>query len=297
MKTNHFLIALGLFLSCATLGRAQTVTLKLVTRFDYPGIAATLAMGINDAGDIVGYFTDEPGTGRGFSGYIRFAGGTFSPPIVYPGAYQTVLTGINNNGTTVGYYSTESPVATHSFFLNGDTYTIYDYPGAYDTRVVGINDAGDIVGTYILTDNSQGSFAVVGGVLQAITVPDSTYVSSSDINNRGDIVGWYNTPDASLGFRLESNGTLRYPIKPGDAEACLLFGANDRRANVGVFYDGTFSHGLYFAGGQLFATYDLPGTDNNNLTGINRGGWICGWGFLGSDAHSYILRSRIDPAE
>ena len=94
------------------------------------------------------------------------------------------------------------------FFLNGDTYTIYDYPGAYDTRVVGINDAGDIVGTYILTDNSQGGFAVVGGVLEAITVPDSTYVSPSDINNRGDIVGWYNTPDASLGFRLQSNGTL-----------------------------------------------------------------------------------------
>jgi hypothetical protein len=182
------------------------------------------------------------------------------------------------------------------FFLNGDTYTIYDYPGAYDTRVVGINDAGDIVGTYILTDNSQGGFAVVGGVLEAITVPDSTYVSPSDINNRGDIVGWYNTPDASLGFRLQSNGTLHYPVRPGHAEATLLFGTNDKRASVGVFYDGA-SHGLYFANRQLFATYDLPGTFLNNLTGINRDGRICGWGYAGGTTHSYILRSRIDPAE
>jgi hypothetical protein len=73
-------------------------------------------MGINDTGDVVGSFTDEPGTGRGISGFTRYADGTFSPPIVYPGAFQTVLTGINNNGTAVGFYSTETPTATHSFF-------------------------------------------------------------------------------------------------------------------------------------------------------------------------------------
>lgn len=297
MNTRHFLVICSLLLTCTTWARAQTVTLKLATQFDYPNVAATMAMGINDAGDVIGYFTDEPGTGRGITGFIRYADGTFGPPVIYPGASQTVLTGINNNGTIVGFYSTETPVATHSFFLSGDTYTLYDYPGAYDTRVVGVNDAGDIVGTYVLTDNTQGAFAVVGGVLKPITIPDSTYVSPSDINNQGDIVGWYNTPDASLAFRLESDGTLRYPIIPRHSDASLFFGTNETRASVGASYDGSFTHGLYYGGGQLFATYDLPGTTYNNLTGINRGGWICGWGFGGSAGHSYLLRSKINPAE
>jgi len=116
MKKNLFLLALGLFLTCATLSRAQTVDLKLATQFDYPGIAATMAMGINDTGDVVGYFTDEPGTGRGISGFTRYADGTFSPPIVYPGAFQTVLTGINNNFFFIDSSTTETPTATHSFF-------------------------------------------------------------------------------------------------------------------------------------------------------------------------------------
>lgn len=300
MKTYHLplLTALGLLLACGSVAPAQTTSLKLVTRFDYPGGVFTVAQGINDAGDVVGYFTSNP-NGSGLTGFVRYAGGTFSAPLIYPDSNvtQTILTAINNSGIFAGYYSTDPPVATHSFFLTGGAYTTYDYPGAYDTRITGINDQGDFVGTYMLTDNTKGAFAVIGGVLKSVTIPDATYVSASDINNDGDIVGWYNTPDASLAFRLESSGRLRAPIKPPMARASEFFGTNDTTTSVGISYDGSFNHGLLFTGGHEFITYDLPTTNYNALTGINRRGLICGFGFDGSGTHSYLLRARTTSAD
>lgn len=299
MKTKHlcFLTALSLLLACDSVAQGQ-ITLTLVTRFDYPGGFYSYARGINDAGDVVGTFTPTA-SGTGLNGFVRYAGGTFSAPIVYPdnNVTQTVLTAIDNNGTIAGFYSTDPPVATHSFFLTGGVYTTYDYPGAYDTRIVGINDQGDFVGTYILSgSNAQGNFAVIGGVLQTIAIPGATFVFPSDINNNGDVVGWYSTADFQYGFRLDSSGRLRAPIRPPMTHFSYLYGTNDTISSVGSSYDGSFSHGLLFTGAQNFFTYDLPGTENNFLTGINRRGLICGVAALGSTFHCYLLRARITPS-
>jgi hypothetical protein len=289
-------LRLGAFLAFilfTTLSHAQTtLAFKPIAKFNYPGAARTFAMGIDDSNNVVGAYIVEA---FGFSnGFERYADGTFSDPIIAPGddVIQTVAIAINNSGTIAGAYTDNT--GTHGFFLTGGIYTVFDYPGTSFTMIQGINDAVDFVGYYLLPDGSGGAFVSIGGNLSPITIPGSTFISPADINNGGDIVGWYNTPDISSGFRLESDGTLHYPIRPPGSSAILL-GTNETRRSVGQTYDGSAAHGLVYAGGRDFVAYDLPNTNFDELSGVNQHGFICGYGNDETQSEttlSFIVRVR-----
>jgi probable HAF family extracellular repeat protein len=76
---------------------------------DFPGAVGTLASGINDAGAVVGRYTDSSGTNHGF----LWQGGSFTTRDV-PGALSTQVIGINNTGDIVGGYADSSGRA-HGF--------------------------------------------------------------------------------------------------------------------------------------------------------------------------------------
>ena len=71
-----------------------------------------------------------------------------------------------------------------------------------------------------------------------------------------------------------------------------FFGTSDKRYSVGQTYDGTGLHGLFYAAGRTFVTYDFPGVSFVELTGINNTGFICGHGYdtTSGMTHSYIVR-------
>ena len=73
--------------------------------FDVPSAKLMFAIGINDAGQIVGEFTDPKG---GTLAFI-YAGGTFTT-INVPGAKGTAARGINDAGHIVGSYSGTAPL-------------------------------------------------------------------------------------------------------------------------------------------------------------------------------------------
>src|SRR5205814_1567531 len=87
MKTRHLFIAiLAVLFVCPVLGTSaqqapDSISIQLVTTFDYPGATTTIPEGINDRGDITGFFTDVNGATRGF---VRFHSGDFSAPIIEP---------------------------------------------------------------------------------------------------------------------------------------------------------------------------------------------------------------------
>ncbi len=282
----------------AFLAEAQTTyTFKPVTKFDYPGAPVTTALGIDDSNNVVGYYIPE---GEDYAnGFERYADGSFSAPIIAPGdkVFQTQAAAINNAGIVAGYYDVDFGGGRHGFFLKDGVYTTFDYPGAVGTEIHGINDAGDFVGTYTNPDFTYGAFASVGGNLVAITIPDSTYISPSDINNDGEIIGWYNTPTNSVGFLIEGDGTYHYPLNARGSSA-VLYGTNDKRYSVGETYDGTTLHGLFYAAPHTFVTYDFAATSTIQLTGINNAGYMCGAGpdiHNNSLAHSFIVRVRSEP--
>ena len=284
------------FLSCAGLLQAQTVTFKPVARFNYPGAASSAASGINDAGAVVGYFL-VPGAGYA-NGFERYPDGTFTAPIIYPGStvYQTIPTAIDNNGTIAGWYNTE-PGSTHGFFYKEGVFTSFDYPGANYTTITGINDAGDFVGSYALADGMRHSYTSIGGQLADVVVPGSTYVEVYDINNHGSIVGWYSTTNHTSGFLLEADDRVqqfRVPAFP----STLLLGTNDGRERVGQALNFAASAGLYILGSHSYFTYSFPDLSYNMFTGINQRGVICGSGYdaPSSTNYGYLVR-RVKTGE
>ena len=69
---------------------------------DFPGASETQAIGVNDAGQIVGDYFDAASVEHGFVS----SGGTFTA-IDFPGAIGTSAAGINAAGDIVGVWSTE----------------------------------------------------------------------------------------------------------------------------------------------------------------------------------------------
>jgi uncharacterized membrane protein len=131
----------------------------------YPGSANTVAYGVNDAGEIVGYYSNDEVTFHGFT----LIGGTFST-VDYPGATDTYLYGINNKGQIVGAWDTGAvdkygnPL-TQGFLLDSGTFTSFDSPfaGVNSTWAYGINDKGAIVGQTIdANDFFLGFEAAIG---------------------------------------------------------------------------------------------------------------------------------------
>src|SRR5438034_1048014 len=78
------------------------------TTIDVPGGFKTDAVGINNAGQIVGEFRDATGAGHGFLD----TAGTFTT-IDVPGAFRTSASGINDAGQIVGFES--EGVHVHGF--------------------------------------------------------------------------------------------------------------------------------------------------------------------------------------
>jgi uncharacterized membrane protein len=125
------------------------------------GATYSQALGINDAGTVVGMYVDGGGATRGY-----VYNGTGFVPLNVPGATTTVATGIDANGDIVGYYTDGG--GTHGFVdLGGTPYTVNDpnAPAGGTTEILGINDQGKFVGFYI-----DGSNNVIG--FEASVVPE-----------------------------------------------------------------------------------------------------------------------------
>ena len=126
--------------------------------FTVPGAAQYSAEpnGINDKGQIVGYFSDTSGVTLGFleqaGAYTTFAA---------PGESATYPFGINNGGTIGGQWNDAAGAAQGFVLTSGGLFTTVDYPGPELTAVEGINDHGDICGTYV-DDPSGARRAYIG---------------------------------------------------------------------------------------------------------------------------------------
>lgn len=127
-----------------------------------PGAVQTLAHGINDAGQIVGYsYSGDPFNfqlGR-HSGFV-YTDGAFTF-IDVPGAAGTQTMGINDAGQVVGsYLQDENEGVIRSFVYAGGGFTTIAMPGVSSFNVYGINDAGQVVGYFNdASDSPQGFLA------------------------------------------------------------------------------------------------------------------------------------------
>src|SRR6266487_530597 len=142
MKTimNVIYSTFALFtLACFALAQQapESVSIRVITIFDYPGTGnLTLSQKINDATDIVGYYVDLSNAAD--RGFVRFANGNFSAPIVEPNdtCIDTRARGINNSRLVCGEYYNGADCSAHGYFLMGNNFSECDVPGYVDTVVI-----------------------------------------------------------------------------------------------------------------------------------------------------------------
>jgi hypothetical protein len=112
-----------------------------------PGGNNALATGINNKGDVVGFFTASSGAVVGFllrhGNYTEFE---------YPGSTNTTPLGVNDSDQIVGGYADASG-GMHGFVLrhglkNATFQSVDDPNGVGATTINGVNDDGEIVGFY-----------------------------------------------------------------------------------------------------------------------------------------------------
>ena len=188
-------------------------------RIDVPGAAGTAATRINDAKEIVGYYSDtndNPGTATDGRGFLLDRRGRFTR-IDVPGATQTQPAGINNLGEIAGAYL-DTAGAVHGFLRGRDgEFTTIDVPDAQATIVFDINDRGETAGIYLDAGGRLHGFRRDrSGEVTTIDAPGAVQTRVRGINNRGQIA--IDTVDAQLvhhGF-LFDNGRFT-EIRPRGA--------------------------------------------------------------------------------
>jgi probable HAF family extracellular repeat protein len=213
--TSILAAAVGGFFAATAAANADAYTF---TAIDVPGASfpGTDAFGINNAGQIVGYFNDI----RGSHGFLD-TGGRFAT-IDVPGPEATSANGINNAGQIVGLFSRNT--STHGFVDTNGSFTPIDVPGKNFTVANGINDAGQIVGEFADENFDYHGFFYFDGNFAEIDVPGAVDTFASGINDAGHVVGEFEVVEP--GHLFISHGFLATPISavPEPSSLALLFG-------------------------------------------------------------------------
>jgi len=286
MKSVSFFLIM-ILLSASTIFVQQSAGAGSYTFTDiyYPGAKWTWPNGINDSGQVVGYYYD----GNNDHGFI-YTGGTLSP-LDYPGATETELWGISNNGQIVGQWDDSSGGGTFVRSSDGKFITIYP-PGTPN----GINNSGKVVGWYSDQAGHHG-FVYSGGGYATIDYPGADSTGARGINDSNEVVGsWGKMFEPSHGFVLTGSNftSIDYP----NALATDAYGINNKGQVAGIYID-TPNHcrGFVYSGGS-FIPLDYPGSASLTwVNAINDNGDIVGaWcvdaecltihGFLASLSHS-----------
>ena len=257
---------------------SDSISIQVITTFDYPGgdVTQTVPSGINDRDDVTGYYVDSNGVTRGF---VRFANGTFSAPIVEPNDTVgfTEGRGITDPRMICGWYIGSDEFA-HGYFLDRGVFTEFDVDGANETIVDGVNDVGDFVGNYTSETVFSAAFSNIGGMTNTIVIPgDRGNSFAYAINRSRQITGGYQANGTIRGWWQDSDGTIHVPFDPPGSELTLPFGINDKRFVVGRFTRQGQERGfLSRLGSDRFLVFDYPGAVFTSLNGINNHGLICG---------------------
>jgi probable HAF family extracellular repeat protein len=237
------------------------------TTLDFPGAVSTVATGINDLTQIVGYYTDGSGNSHAFilaNRHFKAIALTVTGVTIV----QSQAWGINNHGSIVGNY-VDSTGEKHGFVLKAGTVTPIDVPGSNLTRsfgAFGINKAGDVVGQFCSTcfAGVEEGYLLSGGTFTTLDYPGSDGPSgaASSINDYDHIVGyWEDTGGGEHGFKLV--GSTYTSIDVPNASATLANGVNDRGQISGWYADSTgVGHGFVLAGTK-YTTLDVPGVESS----------------------------------
>jgi hypothetical protein len=201
--------------------------------FDAPNDAWSVATGINDREDVVGYFYDRTHSPH-WRGFVSSRGRTV--PVDFPGSTQMYLVGINDAGTLLGTYYDSAGVA-HAFTKSGSVLTALDVPGAVNTYAGGINRWGDVAGTFDEPGSGrERGFVYRNGRFTKIDAPFGTQTDVLGINDYGHLTGisYDAGSPTSVGFLRNDAGYSRIAF-PGATHDTIPWGLDNADHVHGTF--------------------------------------------------------------
>jgi probable HAF family extracellular repeat protein len=280
-----------------------------------PGGTYSVASGVNNAGQVVGYADTVGGAIHAF----LYSKGVIEDLGTLPGGTYSAAYRINDAGQVVGYATQASGADTLFLYSGGvmtDTYietllgslcgNVPDgcpYPGY---NIKGINNAGQVVGQYWGFSPSVRSFIYSGGNVQdlgTLALPGNPETFAHAINNAGQVVGF-----TGQGGDL-SGGPIAFLYNKGSMQAIgpvigdegfpttYAFAVNDRAQVVGTIR----TLGMMPESDRAFLYSNGQMTDLNSLLspssgwtlmypyGINNMGQIVGVGMINGGNHYFLL--------
>ena len=289
-------LAAGVIGCSALLTAGRPELPPVVTTIDVPGSSRTRVAGMNDAGDVVGFYALVNSNVN--HAFLMARDGTFST-IDPPGAATATSGGINNQGAMVGFYTPTGSTIVLGFLLVDGVYTDIQFPGATVTNPQDINERGEISGRYV-AGGVQHGFTLIEGVYTSYDIPHSpgapTNYTSFDMHRitrsghmTGDVRDARFTPLQVHGVTIDPDGLIEVFDYPGATTTLPRFMADGGEIVGATILDG-IQHGFYRDRFGNFTLFDVPGAAETRVAAGNNSGYSGGSYVLNGREHGFIMR-------
>ena len=247
------------------------------------------AVGLNNAGQVVGWSQTAPGSAQ--RAFLYRAGvmqdiGTLSG---YNGAGATA---INASGQIAGFASYLGETRA-LLYNNGIIQDLGTLGGASSTSR-GLNDSGKVVGWSYTSSGLTHAFSYTGGILQDLGTLGGNSSVANAINNSDQIVGYAETSAGQPRAFLYSAGVM-YDLRGGDGS--VAHGINDDGQIVGSADVSGVAHAFIFENGVALDLNQLIPANNGwtleDAKAINNLGQIVGLGLSPDGSSEAFLLSPV----
>ena len=240
-------------------------------------------LGINDAGDVVGFLNISSGEDSGF--FLQ--DGEDIELFQYPGTDRTYPADINNNGTILGIYKSNTGMF-EGFFANktGEEWSctpIIKPVAAENFYPHGINDSDHHTGTYTQAGSSDrfGYWHDTSDYID-VNLDGSSSTWPRGIANDNRMVGEYSDDNKTYGFFRDSLGSVWSTVAVPGASRSALHDIADTGVMAGQFIDLDDMDRSFVcrgdgAGGFYYSRVMRASTNvASDAYGVNINGWVCG---------------------
>ena len=264
----------------------QTVGYNVINLGTLPGGTISIANGINNSGQVVGY----SGSSNGPRAFL-YSNGIMTDLGTLPGGTVSNATAINDSGQVVGNSDGSNSTIRAFLYSNGtmtDLNPLFGNGFPASSTATGINNSGQVVGGLFLSRAFGGSriFLYSNGT---ITYLDGATADARGINDSGQVVGSWLNPNTNNLLAVVYNGGQRQSL--GTLPGALLSSGtaiNNSGQVVGYSDVNGNARAFLYSGGQMQDLGILPGYVYSDALAINNSGQVVGNSYDNNSSRAFL---------